>query len=266
MKQVYIIHENHPKLLLFFAGWAADETLFKQYCPKGMDYMICYDYRTLDFDTSLLNNYRQVNVVAWSMGVWAATIALSSVPHDELFSIAFNGSTFPIDDSEGIPLKTFQATLDGLTPASLQKFMRRMCKDSNAYKEFLKISPRRDFDEIKEELILIKEQLIKLKGMVVDEDNNYDIPDEESDRYDDDYEYEYDFSFIGKRDRIFPPENLKLSFDYMEYDRVIVADCAHYDEPMFRFLLQDMWAMPVDDFLRHLKDLNVEANDSEDDL
>lgn len=40
-----------------------------------MDYMICYDYRTLDFDTSILEQYRQVNVVAWSMGVWAAPIA-----------------------------------------------------------------------------------------------------------------------------------------------------------------------------------------------
>ena len=41
MKQVYIIKKNNPKLLLVFAGWAADETPFKQYCPQGMDYMIC---------------------------------------------------------------------------------------------------------------------------------------------------------------------------------------------------------------------------------
>ena len=26
MKQIYVINENQPKLLLFFAGWAADET------------------------------------------------------------------------------------------------------------------------------------------------------------------------------------------------------------------------------------------------
>ena len=55
MKQVYIINENHPQLLLFFAGWAADETPFKQYRPKDMDYMICYDYRTLDFDYSIFD-------------------------------------------------------------------------------------------------------------------------------------------------------------------------------------------------------------------
>ena len=48
-------------------------------------------------------------------------------------------------------MKTFQATLDGLTPATLQKFLRRMCKDSNAYKAFMEVTPRRDFDEIKED-------------------------------------------------------------------------------------------------------------------
>ena len=106
-----------------------------------MDYMICYDYRTLDFDTSILEQYRQVNVVAWSMGVWAAPIALASVPKEKLLLIAFNGTITPIGDTDGIPEKTFRDTLSGLTPASLQKFMRRMCKDSNAYKAFLAITP-----------------------------------------------------------------------------------------------------------------------------
>lgn len=164
MKQVYIIKKNNPKLLLFFAGWAADETPFKQYCPQGMDYMICYDYRTLDFDTSILEQYRQVNVVAWSMGVWAAPIALASVPKEKLLLIAFNGTITPIGDTDGIPEKTFRDTLSGLTPASLQKFMRRMCKDSNAYKAFLAITPRRDFNEIKEELELIEKKYTQMRG------------------------------------------------------------------------------------------------------
>ena len=52
MKQSYIIHEHHPRLLLFFAGWGADETPFKMYRPVASDFMVCYDYRTLDFDAS----------------------------------------------------------------------------------------------------------------------------------------------------------------------------------------------------------------------
>mgnify|MGYP001537080566 CR=1 FL=1 len=181
MKQVYIINENHPKLLLFFAGWAADETPFKQYHPKDTDYMICYDYRTPDFDTSVFDRYRQINVVAWSMGVWAGSLILSQVPREKIFSIAFNGSTSPIDNLEGIPVQTYQATLDGLTPA-----------------------------------------------------------------------------FIGSNDRIFPPENLEMNHDNLMCNNVILTDSAHYDASMFRFLLQDMWEMPIDDFMHHLKSINIE--------
>ena len=68
-----------------------------------MDYMICYDYRTLDFDYSIFDRYRQVNVVAWSMGVWMGSLILSQVSRDKVFSLAFNGTTYPIDNLEGIP-------------------------------------------------------------------------------------------------------------------------------------------------------------------
>ncbi len=60
-----------------------------------MDYMICYDYRTLDFDTSILEQYRQVNVVAWSMGVWAAPIALASVHQGETAAYSFQWYHYP---------------------------------------------------------------------------------------------------------------------------------------------------------------------------
>lgn len=247
MKQVYIVHENHPKLLLLFAGWAADETLFKQYRPKGMDYMICYDYRTLDFDRSVFDRYQQINVVAWSMGVLAGAIILSNAPQDKLLSFAFNGSTYHIDDREGIPLATYQGTLDGLTPASLQKFMRRMCKDSNAYKAFMEITPRRDFDGIKEELRRIREQYFEMVGDRSDPTIAEETFDDMFDKYYKTYSYEYDYAFIGRNDRIIPFENLQLNHESSAYGQVIVTDSAHYDEVMFRFLLQEVWKMSIDD-------------------
>lgn len=254
MKQVFIIKENNPKLLIFFAGWAADETPFKQYRPKDMDYMICYDYRTLDFDTTILDNYRQVNVVAWSMGVWAASRVLKNVPREKLFCIAFNGTEMPINDSEGIPVEIYHNTLLNLTPASLQKFLRRMCKDSDAFRAFLEITPRRDFNEIKQELELIEKQYTQSLQITIDENHNYIFPDEDEDVFDD-YFFDYDLAFIGKEDRIFPFKNLQLISDPWD-DKVIAVNCAHYDEPMFRFLLQDAWSMSVNDFIFHLREIN----------
>ena len=39
----------------------------------------------------------------------------------------------------------------------------------------------------------------------------------------------------------FLPENLRINNESPVHSNVILTDNAHYDEPMFRFLLQDMW-------------------------
>ena len=62
--------------LLFFAGWGMDETPFMHNLPPNKDLIICYDYRSLDFDSTLLSTYEGIYVVAWSMGVWAASQVL----------------------------------------------------------------------------------------------------------------------------------------------------------------------------------------------
>lgn len=146
MKQVYIIKDRHPRLLLFFAGWGADETPFKDYQPADSDYMLCYDYRTLEFDASLLKEYREINVIGWSMGVWAATQVMGKLQETDTAlviknSIAINGTPYPIDDTYGIPTAIYHGTLEGLTGPSLHKFLKRMCFNGEAFKEFLNITP-----------------------------------------------------------------------------------------------------------------------------
>lgn len=141
--------------------------------------------------------------------------------------------------------------------ATLQKFLRRMCKDSNAYKAFMEVTPRRDFDEIKEELRLILERYFDLFG----DANNKSYDEEKEDKYEaniEKYNYEYDYAFIGKNDRIFPPENMEMNFCDLIDCHPVLTDNAHYDESMFRFLLQDMWEMTVSEFRYHVKTINIE--------
>ena len=65
--------------------------------------MVCYDYRTLDFDASGLEEYREINLIGWSMGVWAAsqTVPQLSSPGTSgegihmANSIAINGTPTP---------------------------------------------------------------------------------------------------------------------------------------------------------------------------
>lgn len=145
MQQEYLIHEGHPRLLLFFAGWACDAHPFKQYHPQGMDFMICYDYRTLRFDEELIRGYQSYHIIGWSMGVWAAACILPKLIQAGVLSpgnhtsIAFNGTASPISHSpeeEGIPSELFEGTLQNLTPVSLQKFFRRIRSNSTTYQGF----------------------------------------------------------------------------------------------------------------------------------
>lgn len=218
MKQIYIIHEHHPRLLLFFAGWGADATPFKEYRPTDSDFMLCYDYRTLDFDASELGEYQKINVIGWSMGVWAASQVLPPLRLNIAASIAINGTPYPIDDRRGIPQNIFRGTLDGLTGASLHKFLRRMCVDGEAFKAFLQITPRRPLDELRDELAEIEHMYQSLPSAT----------------------FRWKQAVVGKNDRIIPTANQLQAWEDLGTP-VTQTDDAHYQESIFRYYLQDLW-------------------------
>lgn len=217
MKQHYLINNNAPRLLLFFAGWGMDEQPFKQYTPNGYDFMLCYDYRTLDFDESSLKRYRSITVIAWSLGVWVATQALhhSSLPITR--NIAVNGTPYPIDGSRGIAPHIFESTLQGLSEENLYKFQRRMCATAPAYRTFQAIAPQRAIDELKEELITIRNAFFSEK-------------EEETKTF------FWKEAVIGTGDRIFLPQNQRNAWNVTN-TLIHETDAAHYDESLFQQLI-----------------------------
>ncbi|MCD8293379.1 MAG: DUF452 family protein [Prevotellaceae bacterium] len=247
MVQQFIIHGHHPRLLLFFAGWGADATPFEQYRPQGSDYMVCYDYRSPAFDTSALQEYEEVNPVGWSMGVWAATQVMERLARDVAGgglppevgcrgaakkgqgtvprvgrSIAINGTPFPVDDRRGIPTATYHGTLEGLTGVSLHKFLRRMCADSQAFRAFLEVTPRRPLEELREELAAAEAQ--------------YKARRAEPPRK----RFKWNLAVVGGNDRIVPPMN-QLQAWQEEGTPTVQTDDAHYSRPLFQYYLQDLW-------------------------
>ncbi len=218
MQQVYIIHQHHPRLLLFFAGWGADETPFKHYCPAESDFMICYDYRTLYFDVSDLNKYKEINVVGWSMGVWVASHLLPQFSLSIAGTIAINGTPYPIDAHRGIPPAIFRGTLDGLTGASLHKFLRRMCADGAAFKAFLDVTPRRPIEELREELAKIEQHYQTLSPAA----------------------FHWQQAVIGSNDRIIPPANQLQAWEETG-TAIRQTEDAHYSGELFLHYLQALW-------------------------
>lgn len=212
MKQYFIHKDDNPWLTLFFAGWGMDEHPFMDYRSPGCDLLMCYDYRSFDFDFSLLEGYREIRVVAWSMGVWAASYLLQDkddLPVSE--SVAVNGTLTPVDDEEGIPPLIFKGTLDGLNERSLQKFYRRMCGSGEATKHFLERAPQRNIDDLREELRLIGERAVANS-----------VPS-----------FTWKLAVIGEDDLIFSADNQRRAWTHTG----VIQDerqAPHYDEALLR--------------------------------
>lgn len=161
MKQHFLIQQNHKRLLLFFAGWGMDARPFCSFQPKDCDWMICYDYRSAEFNVEALANYSEIIVIGWSMGVWVASEVMQLHPELPIKgSLAINGTPYPIDDQKGIPSAIYEGTLEGLNDNTLQKFQRRMCGSNTEYQTFQQTAPQRPIEELKEELIKIRERYL----------------------------------------------------------------------------------------------------------
>jgi malonyl-CoA O-methyltransferase/biotin synthesis protein BioG len=193
-----------------------DECPFMEYLPAGRDCMICYDYRSLAFDDSLLTPYGDIRVVAWSMGVWAASRTLSGRHLPVTESIAVNGTPWPVDDGRGIATAIFRGTLSGLNEDTLQKFRRRMCGSREAFLHFMEHAPRRTVEDLRRELERIGE-LSAAAGS--------DSPS-----------FAWDRVYIGLHDKIFLPAGQRKAG---EGKTMIPVECAHYPSTLWKELFSD---------------------------
>lgn len=199
--------------LLFFAGWGMDEYPFMEYHPASHDFFICYDYHSLDFDESIFKSYTNIHVVAWSMGVWAASQVLKDIQLPITESIAVNGTPFPVHDTKGIPHSIFEGTLNGLNELTLRKFRRRMCGSQDSFNRFLEKVPQRDIEDLKEELKIIGEKV----------------------RLSNDALSRWDKVYIGTSDKIFVTDNQLNA--WQGYNTCLI-DQEHYAEDLWKELFR----------------------------
>lgn len=121
MNLTYLKQNNAPQLLLIYAGWSTDPSAFAALQCSGYDIAVAWDYSELH---ELALPYDEVVVIAWSLGVHAAELTAANLPLT--LTIAVNGTSTPVSDTEGIPAAIFQATAEQLSEQTLCKFRRRM--------------------------------------------------------------------------------------------------------------------------------------------
>jgi Uncharacterized protein conserved in bacteria len=211
-----LLTKSNKKLILFFTGWGMDEQLFEDYSPRDKDLIVVYDYRNLQLNTTLLTGYQEIQVFAWSMGVWAASLVLPELQKSNYpisSCTAINGTPFPIDNEKGIPTQLFRGTLDTLSEKTLEKFRLRMCGSRDLFHYFLDRAPQRNIEDLRLELIAI-EKKANIKAATA---------------------CQWSQVYIGKEDRIFSMENQKRAWCEIGYN---IFDAPHYPEQLFRHLLK----------------------------
>ena len=198
MKGEWIERSGRPDLLLFFTGWGMDRRLadyLRSSAPDTATYdlVVLYDYRDLSLPASLtgaMGAYGSVDLIAWSLGVWAALHAgLDGIRR----AVAINGTPFPVDASRGIPPEIFTGTLENWSDATRSRFERRMFAGSERDPRLDAVRSGRSSADQREELHSI--------GLAATGD---EVPAEPS--------WSFSKAVIGGRDLVFLPLNQRRAW------------------------------------------------------
>ena len=183
MKLEFLSRSGQPRLILFFAGWGMDARPFRGLRRDGYDIALLYDYRSLHIDWSFTAPYAEICILAWSMGVFAASVSTHAIAGKITRRVAVAGTLTPVSDTEGIPRAVFDGTYDNLSDRSLAKFYRRMFDSREAHGAFAAARPQRPVDELRAELRAIDDAQIFNAG----------------------HTGPWNKAYIGRADAIFPP-------------------------------------------------------------
>ncbi|MBR5303307.1 MAG: DUF452 family protein [Candidatus Gastranaerophilales bacterium] len=154
MQYFWLNKNNNKKLILFFNGWAMNETPVKHLKCDDFDVLVLFDYRDLNFDLSQFDfsKYKEKYLICWSMGVYASCLYKKVLQNFDK-KIAINGTTKIIDNNFGIPEKIYKITVKLLNEDSCDKFIKNMFDNGKLNPE---ITITRKLCELKEELISIQ--------------------------------------------------------------------------------------------------------------
>ena len=210
MKSAWLHRTGQPRVVVFFAGWAMDETPFLSLKSSELDVVVYYDYLSLD-DVPFaaeIEAYSEMNLAAWSLGCAVANITAQERRWRPTQSLAINGTVIPEDDLDGIPGRWLTATSQGLTNGGWEKFIRRMCPDSESRAAFDTARPHRNLRDAAEELETLRRLQTPLSCL-------------------------FTTALVGEADRIIVPENQRRC--WQRYGVPVRAiDAGHYPFHLWR--------------------------------
>ena len=201
--------QNKENLIIFFAGWSFDETPFKFLDCGDFDVIIMYDYNKLDLPKTDFSNYKNINLIAWSMGVFVAYLLKDKLPKFTK-KIAINGTIKPVDDEFGIPQKPFLLTLRHAKTGLEGKFYQNIFNSNEEFEKYIKTPVKRTIENRETELRALYE---KIKTTEIN------------------YTHFYDKALISAHDKIIPTKN-QVNF-WQENSEIEMLESGHF--PYYNF-------------------------------
>jgi biotin synthesis protein BioG len=207
MKTYIRRREKNDQLVVLYGGWGTDENFFTPLCNDTFDFILFYNYSAAEaLVLPETKTYRKITVIGWSLGVWAAEYLFPKtgiVPHT---TIAVNGTPIPVNDKYGIPIKTFEGTLNNISEANLYKFYLRMFGDKKTYLKNAEKIPQRTIKSLHDELRWLYNRIM--------EQNESG--------------FNWDYAVTSQTDRVFPSANMNSYWKMQKSTRHIIVPFPHY--------------------------------------
>ncbi len=195
--------DKSENLILFFCGWAMDETPFSS-LKSDSDVLFVYDYSDLSFEYDF-SMYKKITLLAFSYGVYAAGCA--KLPQTST-KVAVNGTLVPVHDEYGVPVKKF-ALSEKMNSETISKFRARLFGGESAEKHlemFERNLPNRTAESCTKELTGMKKVF-----------KTTPLP-----------ELEFDKVYISKGDIVVPTKNQKNFWKKVSASNIIELESGHF--------------------------------------
>lgn len=217
MRQEFLNEVKGQSLKLFISGYGQDPTPFRALCGETTVAML-YDYESLDCDLDIYENFTNIEIIAWSIGVMLTPYLVdkSKLRSKITKAIAVNGTPDGIvfkDGEIGLEQKLWYLSYENMDSRAQAQFISAMLgRDPTFYMENL---PQRSALSCKAELLAL-----------------YEFKRQQQERPC----FNYDVAYIGTRDKIFPPAILRQAFSDTA-TAIIKGPWAHFDKELFSKLL-----------------------------
>ena len=139
--------KENTNLIIFFNGWGMDDSVVRHLNPENYDVLTICDYNELS-PLPDISEYKEIHVIAWSMGVMIATLYNCS----QKSATAINGTLFPINAEYGINPRIYKLMEMNFNELSAKKFITNMFDEIPGNFVF----PKRSINNQKSELSALR--------------------------------------------------------------------------------------------------------------